>query len=615
MMAFNINRHFFVNNKTFAYALLIAYIVVYIIFLTCFVPNFNLEEEDGESSKIVIPEFMETEQSDYDWRWTWICINNSCSRQACVSGKQISLQKCNMLCFKPQLWPMPKKVFLYEKKYVSFAIHQLYVKSKVQQPARRMLRAAYGYFVKNVAGLIRDPVKSANIRRVNVNVIISDHTTATLKLDTEESYTLIIKNVGANTIARITANNYFGARHALETLSQLIWFDNVDRTLNIITDIYIEDKPSFPYRGLMLDTARNYFPVQLLLKIIDGMAANKLNTFHWHLTDSHSFPFSSKSYPDLAKYGSYEPTKVYSINDIKNIIEYGKLHGIRVILEVDAPSHVLSGWREINTSTPLIFPDEANLNGQLNPNNPEALNILKNIYYDILQLTGDDLFHIGGDEVTFDTWLNLNNIDERAALNYWAFYMHKIISVLTSANGGKPVKKIILWSSKLTNSQQIRRLLNPNITTIVQNWYGYVNSSFMKELNLKLILSHVNSWYLDCGFGAWQEGRAPACSPYRTWQHMYKTNPWRRLMYQVTVLGGEVCMWTEQVGEDSLETRVWPRSAAFAERVWSNPYVQHNIIPLHTYTRLDSQRERMSRRNIKSEVLWPRYCTLNPGKC
>lgn len=80
--------------------------------------------------------------------------------------------------------------------------------------------------------------------------------------------------------------------------------------------IHITDKPAYPYRGLTLDTSRNFIRVESIKKTIDAMAANKLNIFHWHVTDTHSFPIDLPSLPNLAKFGAYGPDKVIFPFDI-----------------------------------------------------------------------------------------------------------------------------------------------------------------------------------------------------------------------------------------------------------------------------------------------------------
>lgn len=120
----------------------------------------------------------------------------------------------------------------------------------------------------------------------------------------------------------VVSAQFFGAIYSLETLSQLIAFDDVADNLVIMRDVNITDSPAFPFRALVLDTARNYFSVASIKRTIDGMAASKLNTFHWHLTDSHSFPFQSSTYPQLSQYGAYTPQQA-SVNESHQLMLYG----------------------------------------------------------------------------------------------------------------------------------------------------------------------------------------------------------------------------------------------------------------------------------------------------
>jgi len=153
----------------------------------------------------------------------------------------------------------------------------------------------------------------------------------------------------------ITASTYFGARHAVETLGQLIVFDDLRNQIQVANDVYIMDGPRYPYRGILLDTSRNYVDKETILRTIDGMAMSKLNTFHWHITDSQSFPYVSKTWPKFAKYGSYTSTKIYTSEMIKEIIDYALIRGIRVLPEFDAPAHVGEGWQWVGHASFIIY--------------------------------------------------------------------------------------------------------------------------------------------------------------------------------------------------------------------------------------------------------------------
>lgn len=97
----------------------------------------------------------------------------------------------------------------------------------------------------------------------------------------------------------------FGARHALETLSQLTAPYSAEvggsARLLLLRQARVLDRPAYPHRGLMLDTARHYLPLPDIRRTLDGMAASKLNVLHWHATDTQSFPIVSPRVPQLAR--------------------------------------------------------------------------------------------------------------------------------------------------------------------------------------------------------------------------------------------------------------------------------------------------------------------------
>lgn len=175
-------------------------------------------------------------------------------------------------------------------------------------------------------------------------------------LDTDESYTLELMPKGKILEARISGKSFFGARHGLETLGQMIWWDESagrEGALRVLSRASVEDKPTFPYRGLLVDTGRQFFPIERLKRVIDGMAASKLNTFHWHLSDSQSFPFDSAQFPEMARWGAYSGDQIYTPDDVKDLADYARIRGIRVLIEIDSPAHAGAGWQWGEFSTVL----------------------------------------------------------------------------------------------------------------------------------------------------------------------------------------------------------------------------------------------------------------------
>ena len=93
----------------------------------------------------------------------------------------------------------------------------------------------------------------------------------------------------------------------------------------------------------MIDSSRHFMPIELIKKTIDGMLYSKLNVLHWHITDQDSFPIYIPSRPELSQYGSING--VYSVIDVKSIIAYANIRGVRVVPEIDTPAHTESWGR------------------------------------------------------------------------------------------------------------------------------------------------------------------------------------------------------------------------------------------------------------------------------
>ena len=158
-----------------------------------------------------------------------------------------------------------------------------------------------------------------------------------ITMDTDESYEL---SLNASLHAVISSATSFGALRGLETLSQLVQCSaSAECTA---PSIRVRDEPRFPYRGLLVDVARRYLPMPLLHAVVDSMSYAKLNVLHIHATDDQSWPVALSSQPALANHGAFSPTHVYTVSSLRDLVEYARLRGVRVLLEIDTPGHCAS---------------------------------------------------------------------------------------------------------------------------------------------------------------------------------------------------------------------------------------------------------------------------------
>lgn len=359
----------------------------------------------------------------------------------------------------------------------------------------------------------------------------------------------------------------------------------------ILSKALISDKPLYKHRGLLLDTSRNFLPLKYIRQTIIGMASSKLNVFHWHLTDAQSFPLEITRYPQMAEYGSYSPDKVYRLSDIRSVIEYAKLRGVRVLLEIDSPAHAGFGWqwgKEAGLGDLAVCVNKQPWRsyciqppcGQLNPVNPNVNVVMREIYRDLIHVNdGEVNFHMGGDEVHMGCWNTSQEIvdamrqrgynrTKEGFLQLWSDFQQEMLNVYDSIIGdAKP--KVILWSSDLTNPVNIKNYLSPE-RYVIQTWVEKENN-LNKELLAKgyqLIISTKNAWYFDHGF--WcvffsnykQNGSKNIYNRGNTQYYGWKKVYGSKILAVQGVLGGEGCMWGEFVDQNSLRKSSW---TVFAE--------------------------------------------------
>ncbi|CAG7836289.1 unnamed protein product [Allacma fusca] len=599
-----------------------------------------------------IPELVEK----YESPWTWKCVDgSSCQRSLSNATEEKStLNVCWLTCGQyGAMWPFPTIQSHLGKGTLMFYPQSVEVTS-IQGPSRAvksMMGYAGNVFLDHLfrmhpksEGQSAFPVTSGGkgIEHNVVTISLTAQSSETrISLNTNEKYSVVITSYlegqGRHIHVDVSAVTFFGVRHGLETLGQLIAFDDDNESLRIVSEAIIQDQPKFKYRGLMIDTSRNFIPIHYLKRMVDAMSYNKLNMLHWHITDTNSFPFYSKRVPQMTKYGAYSASQIYMPKDVKELVLYARLRGVKILPEFDAPAHAGNGWQwgplEGIGELALCVNAEPWRNycgqppcGQLNPLNNYTYLVLGEIYKDMLELFDRDIFHMGGDEVFLQCWYYQDEIRnwQRSSGSYdlmdlWGLFQQKALTKLKDANYGHPITPIV-WTSDMTTRG--RRFLDAS-QYIIQIWTGSTHSDVrsLLEGNYRVIFSNVDNTYLDHGFGTWL-GRDHFWT-IKTWQNLYDNDLMKIAEYHFgenatsqvidagLILGGEATLWAEKVDQYNMEMKLWPRSAAFAERLWSSPTNRTSSV----YGRLIHHRARMVRRGVHADRLQPESCHQLSGYC
>jgi len=367
------------------------------------------------------------------------------------------------------------------------------------------------------------------------------------ELGEDESYSLEITSSGA----KLQAITPLGIMHGLQTFLQLV---QIAPQGFAVPSVVIHDKPRFPWRGLMIDVSRHFIPLDVLKRNLDGMAAVKLNVFHWHLSDDQGFRIESKKFPKLQEAGS--DGLYYTQDEVRDLIAYARDRGIRIVPEFDMPGHSTAwfvGYPEL-ASGPGPYHIERKwgvFDAAMDPTQERTYKFLDEFIGEMARLFPDPYFHIGGDEVNGKQWGANPKIQEfmhahglknnRDLQGYFSQRVQKIVK--------KHGKTMIGWDE----------VLSPDLPKdiVIQSWRGQASLADAAGRGYRGLLSF--GYYLDL---IWPASRHYAVDPMSDAASL-------SLDEQPRILGGEACMWSEYVSPENIDSRIWPRLAAIAERLWS----------------------------------------------
>jgi hexosaminidase len=434
------------------------------------------------------------------------------------------------------------------------------------------LRRAVDRFLNNLrreTGMLPLDMSVADASKATFIVTATHSSKEVLELGEDESYTLEVTASGA----KLTAPTTLGAMHGMQTFLQLV----VNTPTGFAAPaLNIQDKPRFPWRGLMIDCGRHFIPLEVLKRNLDGMESVKMNVFHWHLSENQGFRVESKKFPKLQELGS--DGLYYTQEEIRNLIAYARDRGIRVIPEFDMPGH--------STAWFVGYPDLASAPGPytierkwgvfdpaMDPTRESTYKFLDEFIGEMTKLFPDQFFHIGGDEVNGKQWdgspkiqefMHSHGIKDNAGLQaYFTARVQKIVS--------KHGKTMLGWDE----------ILQPGFPKdiVIQSWRGQDSLAQAARLGYRGLLS--SGYYIDLIQSAAQHygvdptsGAAANLSPEES----------------ARILGGEDTMWSEYVSAENVDSRIWPRTAPIAERLWS----PQNVSDVNSmYQRLDEISRRL----------------------
>ncbi len=367
----------------------------------------------------------------------------------------------------------------------------------------------------------------------------------------DESYTLTISSQRAS----LAAATVVGVLRGLETLLQLVVTDGAVASFPAV---HIEDAPRFPWRGLLVDVARHFQPVDVIERTLDGMAAVKLNVLHWHLSEDQGFRVQSLRYPRLHRLGS--DGLFYTQAQIRHVVAYARDRGIRVIPEFDMPGHTTAwfvGYPQFASGRApyRIVRTWGVFDATFDPSREEVYRFIDGFIGEMRALFPDPYWHIGGDEVNGKEWnanpgirrfKRLRNFADNAALH--AYFNQRLARILERHG-----KRMIGWDE----------ILNPDLpaSAVVQSWRGIQYLPPTVRAGHHAILSA--PYYLDQQHSAEDHYVDPV-------PDSLGLTPEEA----ARLLGGEACMWGEHIGPETIDSRLWPRLAAVAEKLWSSATVK-----------------------------------------
>lgn len=445
-------------------------------------------------------------------------------------------------------------------------------------------------------------LQSSNERSASdINNVIMIGTTDEPKIKNKEGYILDISQKRI----KILVKDLPGLFYAFESLKQLLppqFYEHRKIAKQwSIPCAYILDYPQFSYRGMQLDVSRHFFPASFIKHYLDILSHYKMNTFHWHLTDSHGWRLQIKQYPKLTLIGAWRADRkgipmtiaeatqpnesatyggFYTQEEVREIIRYAKDRFITIIPEIEMPGHCTAAlvaypqFSDLNNKTPLLMP--CGYPGDLKHNfcvgYDSTYIFLKNILSEVMELFPSPYIHIGGDEVRGEPWLNCSRCQTlmqrenfTTARQLQAYFTSRIDSFITAHHKRVIGWEEILWAKVSSQSTAMA-------------WHGNEGAVNAAKTGYDVVMTPYHYTYFDF----YQSD--PRLEDFITYAPLfldtvYAFNPLPAGLNDAEakhITGGEGCLWTENIETPQrVEYMTLPRLLALAEVLWT-PSVNKN---------------------------------------
>lgn len=431
-----------------------------------------------------------------------------------------------------------------------------------------------------VSGRVRQAIDRVPFGGFHLSIHIDMNSYGEPQMLSSYEYELTLTAEGVS----ISAVSEWGVISALSALRQLKEKDGFPLCR-------VRDLPRYRWRGLMIDTARHFIPLETLRQQLDLMEYFRLNVLHLHLTDDQAFRFESEAFPDLAS------EEHYTAAELSELVSYAADRAIRVVPELDVPGHTTSWllahpeWGTQPVPGPSI--EFGQHDACLDPSNPAVTEALGTLLKELGDVFPDECVHIGGDEVADRWWSESAAVQEfmrkNGILSYrdlQAEFTAKLVDLLRLQG-----KTAIAWDEALHAGLAQ--------TVIVQAWRGRLARDAALYNGHRCIVS--SPYYLDLGYPAdihysfepemssedyraatsnlgndirlRHAGRGVSTDLFDWAPEQMQQRP------EGMVIGGEACMWTELVSADHLPLRVWSRMPAIAERLWGSRKSEADLYP------------------------------------